>query len=79
MAPTRLHKSLSIEVRLDDSGVWQIEFEHRLEGFGLGSYIEAGHSMLHSGREIAECVQTGLERWARHPWSLELQEAPQTD
>ena len=77
MALRRLHKTLSVEIRLDDAGVWQIEFEHRIEHMQLGSYIEAGASQLHSGREIAEALASGLERWARQPWALEMQERPQ--
>lgn len=79
MALSRLHKALSIEVRLDDVGVWQCEVTHRLEHMNLGSYIEAGASPLHSGREIQEAVAAAIERWSAQPWSLEMQNAPQGD
>lgn len=77
MALERLHKTLDIAVRLDQAGVWQVEFTHGLEHMNLGSYIEAGHSQMHSGGDIAECLAAGLERWSRQPWALELQEAPE--
>ena len=76
MALSRLHKTLTIEVRLDNGGVWQCEFTHQLEHIELGSYIEAGRSEHHSGRDIDECVSNGLQRWQSQPWALEMQEGP---
>lgn len=79
MALDRLHKTLMIEVRLDNSGVWQAHFTHAIEHLQLGSYVEAGASQLHSGREIAECIAAGLERWSRQPWALEMTTGPQNE
>lgn len=78
MALQKLQKTLTVLIRLDSQGTYQAEFIHALEGFELGSYIEAGHSRLHSGSEITQMVMAGLEKWFQHPWALEMQKRPQS-
>lgn len=75
----RLKKQIDLEITCTKQGVWQARFHTGIEGFHLDEWIEAGQSHTTSAREIDEAVMSGLERWHRSPWGLEIPKAAERD